>query len=192
MDEESDRTVCYPATEFDSSIPGETFFVSDTSQDGPIAQYASVDELLIAARAGLPRLEPVEAAAALADGARLVDIRPAWQRAREGEISGALVVERNHLEWRLHPDSGSRLTAAVPGQRWIVACSEGYTSSLAAAALRSLGVDAVDLVGGFQAWRANGLPVIDTVTRDERICGVGQSLDFGELGGPYVEDEAPH
>jgi rhodanese-related sulfurtransferase len=192
MDEKSDRTECYASTEFVPSIPGETFLASDISQDGPNAQYASVDELLIAARVGLPRLEPVEAAAAVADGARLVDIRPAWQRAREGEISGALVVERNHLEWRLHPASSSRLTVAVPGQRWIVTCSQGYTSSLAAAALRSLGVDAVDLVGGFQAWRAAGLPVLGTVTRDERICGAGQSLDFGELGGPDVENEATH
>jgi rhodanese-related sulfurtransferase len=192
MGEKSDRTECYSATEFDPSIPDETFLVSDISQDGPIARYASVEELLTAARAGLPRLEPVEAAAAVVDGARLVDIRPAWQRAREGEIPGALVVERNHLEWRLHPGSGSRLAVAVPGQRWIVTCSQGYTSSLAAAALRSLGVDALDLVGGFQAWQATGLPVLGTVTRDERICGAEQSLDFGEFGGPDVEDVAAH
>ena len=71
-----------------------------------------------------------ETVAALAAGARLVDIRPAWQRAREGEIAGSLIVERNHLEWRLHPRSSARLPGAVAGQRWIVVCSEGYTSSL--------------------------------------------------------------
>lgn len=151
-----------------------------------------MDELLAAARAGMVRLDPADAAAAVAQGARVVDIRPVWQRAREGEIPDALVVERNHLEWRLHPESDSRLATVVAGQRWIVACSEGYTSSLAAAALRSLGLDATDLIGGFRAWRAAGLPVLDTVTQDERVCGAGESLDFGELGGPDVEDVAPH
>ncbi len=102
-------------------------------------------------------------------GARLVDIRPAWQREREGEIPGALVVERNHLEWRLHPDSDARLPAAVDGQRWVVVCSEGYTSSLAAAALVSLGVPATDLIGGYRAWAACGLPTVRTVTPPEQV-----------------------
>ena len=123
------------------------------------AQFASVDDLLAAARAGLPRLDPVAALDAVHDGARLVDIRPAWQREREGEIPGALVVERNHLEWRLHPESVARLPHAAHAQEWIVVCSEGYTSSLAAAALRSLGLPATDLDGGFHAWAAAGLPV---------------------------------
>lgn len=120
--------------------------------------FGSVDELLADARSRLDRLAPQEAAAALADGALLVDIRPQWQRAEDGEVPGSLIVERNHLEWRLHPASDARLPAAVPGQRWIVVCTEGYTSSLAADALNSIGVPATDVVGGFYAWRDAGLP----------------------------------
>jgi rhodanese-related sulfurtransferase len=122
--------------------------------------FASVEELLADARSRLERLGPSAAAAAVADGAGLVDIRPVWQRAAEGEIPGALVVERNHLEWRLHPESSARLPQAAPGRRWVVVCSEGYTSSLAADALNSLGVPATDVVGGYAAWRAAGLPTV--------------------------------
>ncbi|HEX2903793.1 MAG TPA: rhodanese-like domain-containing protein [Jatrophihabitans sp.] len=152
-------------------------------------RFRSVDELLAAARSRLERLQPAEVA--VAAGARLVDIRPAWLRAREGEIADSLIVERNHLEWRLHPYSAARHPLAVPGQRWVVVCSEGYTSSLAAAALLSLGVPATDLIGGVQAWRAAGLPVQATLTRDERV--VGQcSVGPGDLAGPHVEHEAGH
>jgi rhodanese-related sulfurtransferase len=126
----------------------------------PEVTFGSVDDLLADARRRLQRLNVEQAVRAVADGARLVDIRPAWQRAAEGEIEGALIVERNHLEWRLHPGSSARLPAAVAGQRWIVICSEGYTSSLAAAALVSLGVTATDLIGGIHAWRASGRPVV--------------------------------
>lgn len=120
--------------------------------------FASVEELLADARSRLQRLEPAEAAAATGRGARLVDIRPQWQRADEGEIPGALIVERNHLEWRLDPGSDARVADANAGQEWIVVCSEGYTSSLAADALNSIGVPATDVVGGFRAWLAAGLP----------------------------------
>jgi rhodanese-related sulfurtransferase len=123
------------------------------------ARFSSVDELLADARSGLDRLSPNQTAAALGQGALLVDIRPAAQRAAEGEIPGALIIERNHLEWRLHPASDARVPAAVAGQRWIVVCSEGYTSSLAAYALLQIGVPATDLDGGFLAWQAAGLPV---------------------------------
>jgi rhodanese-related sulfurtransferase len=133
--------------------------------------FGGVDDLLAAARAQLDRLSPTQAAAAERAGARLVDIRPAWQRARDGEIRGALVVERNHLEWRLHPDSAARLRWARPGQRWIVVCAEGYTSSLAAASLRSIGVEATDLIGGIQAWRAAGLPLVAGPSRVEQVVG---------------------
>jgi rhodanese-related sulfurtransferase len=122
--------------------------------------FRSVDELLADARSRLRRLSPADAAAAVADGALLVDIRPHWQRTRDGEVPGALVVERNHLEWRLHPTSESRVTAAAAGQRWIVLCEEGYTSSLAADALNSIGVPADDIDGGFRAWAAAGLPTV--------------------------------
>ncbi|GAB2477137.1 rhodanese-like domain-containing protein [Jatrophihabitans fulvus] len=122
------------------------------------ARFRSVDDLLADARSRLDRLDPRQAAAAVADGAGLVDIRPMWQRRRDGEVPGAQVVERNHLEWRLHPESDARLDEAVPGRRWVVICEEGYTSSLAADALNSIGVPATDVVGGFRAWAAAGLP----------------------------------
>ena len=120
----------------------------------------SVDELLAEARERLTRLEPPEAAARIDQGALLVDIRPAAQRAAEGEVPGALVVERNVLEWRFDPASDARLPQATGYDvEVIVLCSEGYTSSLAADALRSLGLtQATDVVGGFVAWRAAGLP----------------------------------
>jgi rhodanese-related sulfurtransferase len=138
-----------------------------TAGDSP--RFATVDELLADARSGLDRLDPPQAAAAVEAGALLVDIRPAAQRAAEGEIPGALVVERNHLEWRLHPDSDARVAAAGPAQRWVVVCAEGYTSSLAAAALNSIGVPATDVVGGFRAWAENGLPTADSVTPPDRF-----------------------
>lgn len=120
---------------------------------------STVDDLLAAARSRLRRLAPSEAAAAVADGARLVDIRPGWQRLDEGTVPGALVIERNHLEWRLDPSSDARVAEVTDhDQQWIVLCSEGYTSSLAAAALQDLGLHrATDVVGGFRAWAAEGL-----------------------------------
>jgi rhodanese-related sulfurtransferase len=94
-----------------------------------------------------------------AAGAVLVDIRPAAQRAMEGEVPGAVVIERNVLEWRLDPHSDARLPVADHALRVLVLCSEGYTSSLAAASLQDLGIRrATDVVGGFAAWRAAGLP----------------------------------
>ncbi len=120
----------------------------------------TVSDLLAAARARLTRLEPADAAAAVRDGARLVDIRPGWQRLAEGTVPGAVVIERNHLEWRLDPTSDARIDEATDHDvAWVVLCSEGYTSSLAAAALQDLGIHrATDVVGGFHAWEAAGLP----------------------------------
>jgi len=120
-----------------------------------------IDELLAAARARLHRVAPVPAREAQRAGAVLVDIRPAAQRQEHGTIPDALVVERNVLEWRFDPRSDARLPVA---DRYdlpvIVVCQEGYTSSLAAAALQDLGLArATDLVGGFAAWAAAGLPV---------------------------------
>jgi rhodanese-related sulfurtransferase len=140
-----------------------------------------VDELLADARSRLERIYVEDVPDQLASGARVVDIRPAWQRAAEGEIPGSLVVERNHLEWRLHPESSARLPQAVEGQRWIVVCSEGYTSSLAADALNSLAVPATDLVGGFRAWQAAGLPTSATVT-DANHCVPCDPSDHDEAG----------
>jgi rhodanese-related sulfurtransferase len=120
----------------------------------------TIDELLAEARARLDRVTPTQAAARIADGAVLVDIRPAAQRAREGEVPGSLVVERNVLEWRFDPAGDARLPEASGYDvDVIVLCSEGYTSSLAADALRSLGLHrATDVIGGFHAWAAAGLP----------------------------------
>lgn len=137
----------------------------------PEPVFDSVDDLLAHARQSLHRLDVQQTVDALAAGARLVDIRPSWQRAREGEIAGALIVERNHLEWRLHPRSPARLPCAVPQQRWIVVCSEGYASSLAAAALVSLGVPSTDLIGGVHAWEAGGLPLRCGLTPVEGTVG---------------------
>lgn len=123
-------------------------------------RFASVDDLLASARGGLERLDPLAAHARVAAGAIIVDIRPSWQRRLDGEIPGSIIVERNHLEWRLHPQSGANLSLATEGQEWIVVCTEGYTSSLAASALVSLGLPASDIVGGIHAWRAAGLPVV--------------------------------
>jgi rhodanese-related sulfurtransferase len=123
----------------------------------------SIEQVLSAARARLRRLSPDEAYEAVAKTeAILVDIRPESQRAVEGSIAGALVVERNVLEWRFDPASSTRLPVATDHDlQVIVFCSEGYTSSLAAAALQDLGLcRATDLVGGFQSWRATGLPIV--------------------------------
>ena len=112
-----------------------------------------IDAVLDAARARLTRMTAEEVPAALARGAVLVDIRPAAQRAAEGEVAAALVVERNVLEWRCDPTSEARLPQAVGDDvEWVVLCSEGYTSSLAAAALKDLGLHrATDVVGGYHA-----------------------------------------
>jgi rhodanese-related sulfurtransferase len=122
----------------------------------------SIAEILANARARLTRLGPLETAAAVGNGAVLVDIRPAAQRAQFGEIPGAVIIERNVLEWRLDPRSDARLPFADSYDRQvIVTCQEGYTSSLAAAALLDLGLHrATDLAGGFAAWSDAGLPTI--------------------------------
>jgi rhodanese-related sulfurtransferase len=121
----------------------------------------TIDQVLAEARTRLDRLTPRQALRAVAAGAVLVDIRPAAQRAAEGEIPGALIVERNVLEWRFDPASAARLPQAGYDLQLIIVCSEGYTSSLAAAALQDLGVrNATDLDGGFVGWKAAGLPTV--------------------------------
>jgi len=123
----------------------------------------SIERALSAARARLRRLSPDEAYEAVAETeAILVDIRPESQREIEGSIAGALVVERNVLEWRFDPASSARLHVATDHDiQVIVFCSEGYASSLAAAALQDIGLcRATDIVGGFHAWRATGLPIV--------------------------------
>jgi rhodanese-related sulfurtransferase len=132
-----------------------------------IASPRTIDEVLADARSRLVRVTPREAHQEHVAGALLVDIRPAAQRASEGEVPGATIIERNVLEWRLDPASDARLPVASHGLRVIVLCSEGYTSSLAAAALQELGItEATDVIGGFRAWRAAGLPTTPGRRRD--------------------------
>lgn len=124
-----------------------------------------IEAMLAQARAGLRRLTAAEVPDALERGAVLVDIRPAAQRAFEGPLPAALVIERNVLEWRCDPTSSARLPQAVDDDvEWVVVCSQGYTSSLAAAALQSLGLyRATDVIDGFQAIAGAGLlPVLAT------------------------------
>jgi rhodanese-related sulfurtransferase len=121
-----------------------------------------IDRVLDAARGRFRRLAAGEVPAALRRGALLVDIRPQAQRAQEGEVPealGALVIERNVLEWRCDPTSEARLPQAVSDDvEWVILCSEGYTSSLAAAALQDLGLHhATDVVGGYHALVAAGV-----------------------------------
>lgn len=120
-----------------------------------------IDELLELARARLRRVDPAAARAAMDEGAVLVDIRAESQRQRDGVVPGSVFIARNVLEWRCDPDGSNRdERVADPARPLIVMCNEGYQSSLAAATLQQLGHgDATDLDGGFQAWKAAGLPV---------------------------------
>ncbi|MDF3341986.1 rhodanese-like domain-containing protein [Mycolicibacterium septicum] len=117
-----------------------------------------IDTVLEQARARLHRLPASELPEALNSGAVLVDIRPAAQRAAEGSVPGALVIERNVLEWRCDPTSDARIPQAVDDDvYWVILCSEGYTSSLAAASLVDLGLHrSTDVVGGYHALVASG------------------------------------
>jgi rhodanese-related sulfurtransferase len=116
---------------------------------------SAIARLLIEARSELDRVDPADLESEVASGAMVVDIRPEADRHRDGELHGAVVIERILLEWRLDPSSPDRLPEVGEDDRVIVVCNEGYASSLAAATLRQLGiVRATDLVGGFRAWRA--------------------------------------
>jgi rhodanese-related sulfurtransferase len=134
-----------------------------TVQPLPTTEALGLDELVAEARAGLHRLTPAEAATAVtAEGALLVDIRPEAQRKREGEIPGAVIIDRNVLEWRLGPRSEHRIPELrTVDQTIVVFCSAGFASSLAAASLQRIGLRAAtDLDGGFLAWEAAGLPAV--------------------------------
>lgn len=121
-----------------------------------MAESSAVDRLLVHARAGLDRVSPEDLEAEVAAGALLVDMRPVEQRRRDGDLPGAIVIDRNVLEWRLDPTSPWRLAVAGdPDRRIVLVCTEGYSSSLAAHTLQQLGLTrATDLAGGFVAWAA--------------------------------------
>jgi rhodanese-related sulfurtransferase len=125
-----------------------------------VTRPSAVDRLLARARSGLDRVEPAVLGAEVAAGAVVIDIRPVEQRTRDGALPGAVVVDRNVLEWRLDPTSPHRLPFATSTDvRYVLVCNEGCSSSLAAATLRTLGLRrATDLVGGFQAWAAGQRP----------------------------------
>jgi rhodanese-related sulfurtransferase len=143
-----------------------------------VAGRLTADDLLAEARRGLSRLDPAEAASAISAGAVLVDIRTELQRERDGTVPGSVWLQRNVLEWRCDPASPARDERVSDlHRRLIVMCDAGYASSLAAASLQRLGHEhATDLVGGFQAWRAAGLPVgpaeATPATRRSRPDGV--------------------
>ena len=122
---------------------------------------ATIDRILEKARRRLKRVTPEEAAAEQANGALIVDTRTSEQRERDGEIPGALAIDRTVMEWRLDPTSPDHIPQATSTDlRVIVVCAQGYSSSLAAASLHDLGlVNATDIIGGFVAWKAAGLPV---------------------------------
>jgi rhodanese-related sulfurtransferase len=162
-----------PAPTAAPSVHWETRLFSDPTTQRPAGTtgrgwdaptYAGIDDQLSDARSRLDRVSVRAAYQEVLYGrAILVDIRPAAQRAVEGEVApqlGVLVVERNVLEWRFDPRHDARLGVAAFDARVLVLCQEGFTSSLAADALLRLGIHrATDVVGGFRAWREAGLPV---------------------------------
>ena len=131
-----------------------------------------IDLVLRAARRRYRRVRATEVPAALRRGAVLVDIRPQAQRSREGDLPGALVIERNVLEWRCDPTSDAKLPeAAGDDVEWVIVCSEGYTSSLAVAALLDIGLHrATDVVGGYHALAGAG--VLDQLGAGPAHAGV--------------------
>ena len=147
----------------------------------------SIEEMLADARVRLARVSPEQARAEQGEGGVLIDIRPAALRAAEGEIAGSVVIERNHLEWRLDPASDARLPWVTGyDHRIIVFCSEGFTSSLAAAALQDLGLSrATDMAAGFQGWRAAGLPWVRAGTGAVTLApGAAPAPENGLSGVP--------
>ena len=134
--------------------------------------HSAIDVLLTEARAQLDRVDPRDLPAELQAGALVIDTRPADQRARDGALAGAVVVDRNVLEWRLDPSSPHRIPEVDSADRRIgLVCDQGYSSSLAAATLRRLGLRrATDLVGGYQALLRAGSPLIAGGARPTRTA----------------------
>lgn len=131
-----------------------------------------IDVIVEQARRRLYRLRPQEAYAAAAGDALLVDIRPHINRRLEGAIPGALIIDRNVLEWRLDPASDSHLDVASYDALVVLFCNEGYASSLAAASLKDIGIAAAtDMIGGYRAWCALGLPTVDVSGEDTGTTG---------------------
>ncbi|MFI6017412.1 winged helix-turn-helix domain-containing protein [Streptomyces sp. NPDC051287] len=156
--------------------------------------HSSIDDLLARARVRLDRLTPEEAAGELAAGALLVDVRADLVRRAEGEIPGSLVMDRNVLEWRLDPCSAWRIEeAADHSLRAVIMCSQGYMSSMAAAGLHDLGlVRATDIVGGYEAWRDAGLPVVPGGTMPgSYVASTPSPISLDPGGQRMLVDGAP-
>lgn len=140
-----------------SPMPGDGTSTRHRSSDpGDSPGTLTIDQLLLESRAGLERVHASDLEREMAAGALVVDTRPVDQRERDGDLPGAVVIDRNVLEWRLDPSSPHRLPIADdPARRIVIVCNEGYSSSLAAHTLQRLGLTrATDLIGGFQAWAA--------------------------------------
>ena len=157
----------------------------------PQALRRTAAELLADAQRRIePRLEPSGALEAIQDGAVLVDLRSSDERRREGLIPGSVHIPRSVLEWRLDPDSGFANPYVEPGQRVIVFCAHGFSSSFAAATLRELGWrTATDIVGGYQGWKGAGLPTRQVSEEDE--AADGQLPGMGPPAGLELDQEVP-
>jgi rhodanese-related sulfurtransferase len=155
------------------------------------SQKSAISAHLDECRRHLDRVLPRDLPAEVAQGALIVDVRPREQRKRDGGLPGALVIDRNVLEWRLDPTSPHRAPeAADPDRRIILVCNEGYSSSLAARTLQQLGIArATDLVGGFQAWLAAGKP-----SGDQPMLGATRAVGLDaedEVRAPLVDRVTP-
>ena len=137
--------------------------VTELMSEAVTEPMSRLDAMLATARASLgQRLTPEQARDEQARGALLVDTRTETQRARQGDLPGAIVIDRTVLEWRLDPEGPDRIPeAGTPGVRVIVVCRQGYSSSLAARSLQQLGLHATDVIGGVEAWLAAGLPLAE-------------------------------
>ena len=131
-----------------------------------------IDAVLARLQAGLDRCAPADLPRRLAAGDLVVDTRPVDQRERDGALAGAVVVDRNVLEWRLDPTTATCIVEARAGRPVVLVCNEGYSSTLAAVQLRELGVDATDLAGGVQAMLVSADPAV-------RALLVGPVVDRG-------------
>jgi len=148
-----------------------------------MSDFVTAEEMLASARSSIVRLTPREALAATQNGAILVDIRPTDQRDRDGLLPKAYVIPRNVLEWRLDPRGEHRDPRVGRLDRQVILiCEEGYQSSLAAAGLRQLGLDAADVVGGVKAWRQEGMElhrheVVDAGESARSAVAASQGVD---------------
>jgi MFS family permease len=177
-----------PAIVIVAALTGASGMWVAATQFGPKPQplRRTAAELLSEAQSGIaPRLDPTAAFQALRDGAVMIDLRSSDERRREGLIPGSVHIPRSVLEWRLDPDSGYSNPHVEPGQRVIVFCAHGFSSSFAAVILRELGWwTATDIVGGYEGWKAAGLPTREAGVADETANG-----ELPGMGGPAQSQE---